>query len=538
MNIWDKLPEISGDGDLWDLLTQDMQRATSDSMGSSVWTQISALPGGLWGEVEDETMPLDRDRSDIWEVAAEETIILNRGKAKSIWREINDETVISKSRGEDLWEIVDNETLIIDRPRTSVWHPPPRNFGHYKPVQALGWALKKLTSSKGEEYYVLKNLRQETYMQLSKQQLYLWNMMDGSHSIEDMAVANFIQFQTLSPEWLVSYLEQLHAKGFLLTDGVNVYQAISKQLWRHSLEYWGKRIVSMLFQSQLTIKGVDGFFNTLYRIGGRVFFTRFAIILFILISVLGLPAFVYITKQGSLSIISGAGGSLTMGVVTLIVAQLFAVFVHECSHALTTKHYGREVRQGGVGLYFGMIAFFVDTTDIWMEPRGPRLAVTWAGPYSGFILGGLASLALLVNSTSIWAGIAYQFATLCYAISILNLNPLLKLDGYYMLMDWLEMPMLRERAIMFVRTQLWTKLHTQEKFTREDKIFAIFGILALVWTGIIVFSIIRLYGSALFDLFQRFVGKPAAWTIMLGFLTYIAVRLIRRWLAARRPVST
>jgi putative peptide zinc metalloprotease protein len=207
-----------------------------------------------------------------------------------------------------------------------------------------------------------------------------------------------------------------------------------------------------------------------------------------------------------------------VGLIGLLIAEIFAIFAHESAHALTTKHYGRTVRRGGVGLYFGMVTFFMDTTDIWMEPRGPRLAVTWAGPFSGFFLGGLASLALLVSPTTPWAGVAYQFATFCYGISLLNLNPLLKLDGYYILMDWLEMPMLRERAQRFVQGELWRKLLRRESFGKEEKIFAIFGLLSLGYTAMVVLSIAQLVGSTALHFLQDLLGpEPGlAATVLLA----------------------
>jgi putative peptide zinc metalloprotease protein len=113
-------------------------------------------------------------------------------------------------------------------------------------------------------------------------------------------------------------------------------------------------------------------------------FARPVVILLWAVSLAGLPAFFYVTRRGDLSVLQGASGTIGWGLVGLLAAQVFAVFAHESAHALTTKHYGRTIRRGGVGLYFGMVTFFMDTTDIWMEPRGPRLAVTWAGPFSGY----------------------------------------------------------------------------------------------------------------------------------------------------------
>jgi len=109
--------------------------------------------------------------------------------------------------------------------------------------------------------------------------------------------------------------------------------------------------------------------------------------------------------------------------------------------------------------------------------------VSWAGPHSGFLLGGLASLLILVVPGAFAQGVLYQFAFLTYLTSFMNLNPLLKLDGYYILMDWLEIPRLREKSLVFIRSSLGEKLRRRESFTRDEKIFAVFGVLsAHCWT--------------------------------------------------------
>ena len=72
----------------------------------------------------------------------------------------------------------------------------------------------------------------------------------------------------------------------------------------------------------------------------------------------------------------------------------------EMAHAFTTKHYGRKVRRGGLLVYFGNLAFFVDTMDIWMEPKKARMAVSWAGPYSGLLVGSLCMRAIAATGFS------------------------------------------------------------------------------------------------------------------------------------------
>jgi putative peptide zinc metalloprotease protein len=81
------------------------------------------------------------------------------------------------------------------------------------------------------------------------------------------------------------------------------------------------------------------------------------------------------------------------------------------------------------------------------------------------------------------APVAFQFALVAFVNNSLQLLPLLELDGYYALVDWLELPLLRPRALAFVRDDLWRKLRTRAPFSREERIFAVYGVLALAYSG-------------------------------------------------------
>ena len=538
MGVWDKpLPKDVNGNNVWSSLEIDLQHRGSPEPGQGIWALISNQPGGLWDQAQDETMLLRPKVTDIWQEANDETLILPRLNKINIWQTAGDQTDKTAVQGEkrnDLWDSVQEETLVLGRPAANVWTQPKiRDMRGYKPIRSLGWALKKLETAQGEQYYILKNLREGTYLRLNEQQAYQWNLMDGSQSVQDIVVSCFLTFQTLSIDSLMGFLDQLQSKGFLTSKSVNAYQAANSQLERRSLANWGRRLVMLLVDSEFAIKSVDPFYTALYRLFGWILYTPPVQILILLVTLAGVPAFFYMATHGNLSLLTGAGNALGVGLVFLIIAEIFSIFSHESAHALTVKRYKRQVRRGGMGLYFGTPTFFMDTTDIWMEPRGPRLAVTWAGPYSGFFLGGLASLLLLVSRSSVWSGLLYQFATFCYLISFTNLNPLLKLDGYYLLMDWLEMPMLRERSMDFVQGKLWVNLHTRQKFTHEERIFAVFGVLAIIWTAIAIYSMVDLYGGAIFGFIAKIVGPLAAWIIIIVLIGTVAGLFLRSWWMTR-----
>src|SRR5437016_12930046 len=69
--------------------------------------------------------------------------------------------------------------------------------------------------------------------------------------------------------------------------------------------------------------------------------------------------------------------------------------------------------------------------------------------------------------------------------SLFNLNPLIKLDGYYLLSDLLDVPNLRHRAVGFLRNRLrWLlgmEAQPEDRISpRERRIFVWYGLLA--WT--------------------------------------------------------
>ncbi|MBN1564540.1 MAG: hypothetical protein JXA10_11915, partial [Anaerolineae bacterium] len=228
------------------------------------------------------------------------------------------------------------------------------------------------------------------------------------------------------------------------------------------------------------------------------------------------------------AVFGGAGAII--GVITLYVLQFVTLVIHEWSHAIATKHFDREVRRGGFLVYMGMPAAFVDTTDIWMEPRRPRIVVSWAGPHSGFFLGGLASLLILAEPGAFVTGVLYQFALLTYLTSFMNMNPLLKLDGYYILMDWLEIPRLREKSLAFIGQPLHEKLRTREAWTREEKIFAVFGVLSGVWTVIALGLAAFTLGGYVVNFAQTLSGM----IILGGVIVFFVGRwLRRRWVKLR-----
>ena len=352
------------------------------------------------------------------------------------------------------------------------------NLGEAHPKANPDVIVRELSDRRGP-YFILKNTREKTYLRLSPAEYSLFSQMDGENSIEELIVEHYVSTGVFAHNIVARLIDQLYMKHMLVDSPVAVWsqlnEAVQKRSWLHRISSPAR----LLLTQRLAINNLDSGIDWIYRHGGWLLFTRLAGLLFLLVSILGVIAFSIILRDPRHAFL---GENIVPGLALLWVVSILPVLVHELGHALTVKHYGREVPKGGLMLFFGLPAAFVETTDIWLEPRRARLAVTWNGPYTGLILGGAASILMYFFPAAAFNSILFKMAGFAYLTVFLNVNPLLKLDGYYLLSDALDIALLREKSMAFVRQKLLNKITQRKRFSREEAIFAVFGLLSTIWS--------------------------------------------------------
>ena len=372
------------------------------------------------------------------------------------------------------------DTRANPSPAPGIWESLNRRIqvADYRPEPDAAVIARELKDRRGA-YFVLKNTREKTYLRLSAAEHELWARMDGKTSVQELVVEHFMATGAFAHHTIARLVDLLRQHHMLADRPVAVWSELRQKLHRRSRLHRISVPAQALLTRRLNIEGIDRVVSVLYRAGGWLCFTRPAQIVFLLISVLGLLAFFTILGDPRYIFL---GDDVVIGLAVLWLASIGPVVIHELGHALTVKHYGREVPRGGLMLYFGMPAAFVETTDIWLEPRRARLAVTWNGPYTGLILGGAASLVMFLLPALSLNSLLFKLAGFAYLTVFFNVNPLLKLDGYYLLSDALDIPSLREKSVAFIRHKLPAALLHRKRLTREELTFTVFGVLSMAWT--------------------------------------------------------
>ncbi len=128
-------------------------------------------------------------------------------------------------------------------------------------------------------------------------------------------------------------------------------------------------------------------------------------------------------------------------------------FIHETAHGLTCKHYGGQVHSMGLMFVYLMPAFYVDVTEIWVSAtKVQRLATIIAGIWVEMTVCGVAMIVWTNTLPGEWVhDFSYQVILITgIAVVVINLNPLIKLDGYYFLTELIGLPELKEQSTAFL----------------------------------------------------------------------------------------
>ena len=412
------------------------------------------------------------------------------------------------------------------------WIKERVNLALYCPQPSSDVVASRLTGREGV-YYVLKNPDASQYLKLDEEDYFLWTQMDGQRTVKDLVVVYFSHFGAFAFGRVSQLVRALRWGGFFVDQPIDVLAQVQTELAARELVRRGEKLVAAFVQHEFLIPGVDTFFSRLYRYT-FLFFTWPAQLFLLALVLLGSLVFVDTLVTGEVPLLT-VGDSYWLGLAALLLIYAVLIVIHESAHGLTTKHYGRQVRRGGFLIYYGYPAFFVDTMDMWLENRRARIAVSWAGPHSGLVIGALCALLSRAWPASALGPWLFKGAFVAYVSVLINLNPLLELDGYFILIDLLDVPLLRQRAFGFVRHQLWVELrdawHKWRQgqadwlagFTQEERLLAGFGLLAAVYTLYSLLVALYFWQTRVLTALRELWGRPGWLNQLLFFLLLGAV---------------
>jgi putative peptide zinc metalloprotease protein len=132
---------------------------------------------------------------------------------------------------------------------------------------------------------------------------------------------------------------------------------------------------------------------------------------------------------------------------------VFLKTIHELSHAYTATAFGARVRSMGIAFMVFCPIPFCDITDGWRLSENKRRAqISGAGVCAELVVAALSLLLWNFTEPGIMQSIFFLLSSASIVSSFLvNLNPAMRFDGYYLLSDIMGVENLQPRAFAVIR---------------------------------------------------------------------------------------
>jgi putative peptide zinc metalloprotease protein len=341
----------------------------------------------------------------------------------------------------------------------------------------------------GETSYVIKNFETNSYDRYGSTEYELLKLCDGNHTAAEISdeLTERHPESPLSEAEVLDFLDSIEPAMWERSVGEKNLAVLERIRDERKGRVEQSSVLYMSFKAwdpDKTLAKIDPYLSWMFTNG----FVIFSLFTFVVAAYL--LAGDWTRVQHDTEALYDFSGKSAYDIWMFWILLMVLGAIHEFGHGLTCKHFGGDVHQMGFLLIYFTPAFYTDTTDILLFTRGSqRQWVIFAGIWIELVLCGLSALVWHFSAVgSLVNDIAYKMMLLSgIQGALLNLNPLIKADGYYALSQFLQIDNLREEAFAFLRAWaqkylLFHDIDLPPASKRQRRIFFLFGMSAIVYS--------------------------------------------------------
>ncbi len=188
----------------------------------------------------------------------------------------------------------------------------------------------------------------------------------------------------------------------------------------------------------------------------------------------------------------------------------FTKLFHEFAHAYTAKHFGLHVPKMGIAFLLFLPCLYCDTTDAWrLADRRQRMLIGAAGILAELVLAIFATYVWYFSKPGLINSVAFYLVVISLGSTILfNGNPLIRFDGYFILMDLIRRPNLATKSFSYLKYLFLhgvlgsSSAQSMVHGTADWWLYVLYGVLASVYRVFLLSGII----AAVYWRFDKFLG--------------------------------
>ena len=222
------------------------------------------------------------------------------------------------------------------------------------------------------------------------------------------------------------------------------------------------------------------------------------------------------------------GGMLAFGL-----ALALAKLCHEFGHAYMAKRAGCRVQSMGLAFMVMLPMFYTDVSDAWrVNDRRSRLLIDAGGVCAELLLAVLALLAWSLLPDGPLRTAAFMLASATWITTLLiNLNPFMRFDGYFLVSDLWGVENLQQRAFALCRWRLREALFGYSEAQPEPwpdgmrKRLLVWGYGAWLWRAVLFFGI----ALAVYHLFFKVLGIVLMLVELAWFIGLPVYKELQHW---------
>ncbi|TWU43917.1 Peptidase family M50 [Novipirellula aureliae] len=275
---------------------------------------------------------------------------------------------------------------------------------------------------------------------------------------------------------------------------------------------------------QIPLGSIDGIARRLAPVSGFLF-SPVAILFWMSIIVASIAVLVsrseaWVASLRLLPVYLRSANAFGIGITFLITKVL-----HELAHAVMCRRMGAESKSVGVYLFCGVPCPYCDVTDVWRIANPVRrAAVMLAGIYVELIIAASATWVWVLADDPAARMYAMNLILVCGISTVLfNANPLMRYDGYYVLLDAVGSTNLRREAREAFESTIIARIAGKQyqKIRRSDKIaigLSSYHIASTIYRTTVLFAIAALIVHVANLLHLSVLG--------IGLVCIVAVRLM------------
>ena len=387
----------------------------------------------------------------------------------------------------------------------------------------------------GRTFWVVKEPVGLNYYRFHDEEYAILCMLDGRTSLESIKEQFEQQFapQKITYHDLLQFVGMLHRSGLVISESPGQgHQLRLRRDQKKRRELMGK--LANVFA--LRFRGVDPdrFLTWLYKYTG--WFFRWPSVICVML--IGLAALTLVTVEfdvfskrlPAFHEFFGPKNWFYMAITMAVVKIL-----HEFGHGLSCKHFGGECHELGAMLLVFTPALYCNVSDSWMLPnKWHRAAIGAAGMYVELFLASVATFLWWFSTPGLFNHICLSIMFICSVSTVIfNGNPLLRFDGYYILMDILEIPNLRQKSTdVLKRFFIWLCLGIEQPENpflpqKHQWAFGLYTIAAVIYRWIVVFSILFFLNRVFEPYGLKIIGQLIALSGFVGLVVQPIVGLTK-----------